>query len=257
MTTMSGALTVPAHYRGREGTANGGWVAGTVASLLPMGATVEVALRAPVPVERTLRVERAAGADGAERVRLYGGEAGGGVLAEAWEIGERPQPPPFVPAEEAEEAGRAFPGRGEHPMPGCFVCGHRAPGEGLRVHPGPTGRPGEFAALWRVHPELAEWSATLPLSHVWGALDCPTGWPHLTAGGYALLGRLTARVRRSVFTGALYVVVARQEARDGCELYASAALYETGGALVAAGRALWIEVAPPAADSGWTVSVTG
>lgn len=244
MTTMSRALKVPAHYHGPEGTANGGWVAGTVASHLPTGATVEVTLRAPVPVERVLRVERAPAAGGAWRVLLLDAEPGGDVLAEAREVDERLRPPPFVPAEEAEEAGRAFPGHGGHPAPGCFVCGDRPPGEGLRVHAGPTGRPGELAALWRVHPGLAEWSATLPLSHVWGALDCPTGWTHLIAGGSALLGRLTARVRRSVLTGASYVVVARREAGAGRVLYADAAIYEPGGALVAVSRAAWIEVAP-------------
>ncbi|MFG3441314.1 hypothetical protein ACGF0J_29065 [Nonomuraea sp. NPDC047897] len=247
MTTMSRALTVPAHYSGPGGTADGGWVAGTVACHLPMGATVEVTLSAPVPVGRALRVERAAGDDGSQHVRLYA-EGGGDVLAEAREVDERPLPPPFVPPEEAEQAGRAFPGRGGHPTPGCFVCGHRPPGEGLRVRPGPTGWPDEYAALWRVPPELAEWSATLPLSHVWGALGCPTGCAHLGAGGYAVLGRLTARVRGSVFTGAPYVVVARQEARRGGRLYAGAALYETGGALVAASRAVWVEETP----SSWT-----
>jgi hypothetical protein len=239
MITMSSELTAPAHYRGPGGVANGGWIAGTVASHLPAGGTVEVTLRRPVPVEHRLRMER----DDADQM-LLSDTAGGEVLAEARPVAERPEPPPFVPVEDAEKAGLDFAGHREHPMPDCFVCGHRAPGEGLLVHPGPTGRDGEYAALWRVHPLLAEWSATLPLSHVWGALDCPTGWAHFTSGGYALLGRLTARVRRSVFTGGTYVVVARRLGRQGRELHAGAALYETDGTLVAASRAVWIAVEP-------------
>nr|BFE79946.1 hypothetical protein GCM10020093_025470 [Planobispora longispora] len=75
-----------------------------------------------------------------------------------------------------------------------------------------------------------------------GALDCPTGWAHLEPGGVALLGRLTVRTRRPVVPGRTYVVVARKEGRERRKLFASGAVYEADGRLVAASRATWIKI---------------
>ncbi|GAA2894498.1 hypothetical protein GCM10010517_59200 [Streptosporangium fragile] len=234
MKTPIHEVRVPERFRGPEGTANGGWISGLVASYLPAGRAVEVTLRAPTPLETVLRIECAP-----PRVRLLHGSE---LLVEAGTVDDDPLPPPFVSPEQAAAAERNFPGMDVHPFPGCFVCGDRKPGEGLRIHPGPTGEPGMFAALWHVHHGLAEWSQTLPLCHVWGALDCPTGWTHLIGGGAALLGRLTAHVRRPVRPGATYVVVARNEGTERRKRFASGAVYELGGRLVGASSATWIAV---------------
>ncbi|WP_214107058.1 hypothetical protein [Acrocarpospora catenulata] len=224
-------MKISDQFRGPDGRANGGWIAGHAASYLPPGTTVEVTLRAATPLDTEVRLEKHPSA-----VHVYDGDQ---LLVEARPVDTVLEPPPMI------DPGRirgAFPGERSHPFPGCFVCGHREPGDGLRVHPVPTDRPGELAALWYAHPALAEWSATLPLTHVWGALDCPTGWVHLVAGRVALLGRLTARVYGSLFPGTTYTIVARSEGTERRKLYGSAGIYEPSGRLVAASHATWIAV---------------
>ncbi|MBB5140126.1 hypothetical protein HNP84_009891 [Thermocatellispora tengchongensis] len=241
-------LVVPERYRGPEGMANGGWISGMLASHLPQNGVVEVTLRAPTPLGESLRVTRTD--DGGV---VLGRD--GTVLVEARPGGPEPEAPPFVPLDVAEKAERDFPGTAVHPFPGCFACGEREPGDGLRIHPGPVPAqalgtapaPGEaagmVAATWYAHPLLGDWSESLPLTHVWGALDCVGGWAHMQGdGGAALLGRLAARVHRTVFIGQTYVVVARREGRDGRKLYSSSAIYRPDGRLVAAARATWIGV---------------
>lgn len=99
-----------------------------------------------------------------------------------------------------------------------------------------------MAAPFHADHRLAEFADTLPLSHVWGALDCPSGWAHLVEGGVAVLGRLRARVYRSVFPGETYVAVGAATGRDGRKRYAGSALYRADGTLIAAAEATWIEI---------------
>lgn len=128
-------------------------------------------------------------------------------------------------------------------FPGCFVCGFRQEGEGLRIHPGPAGVPGVFAAPWHVHPALAGGAATLPLCQVWGALDCVSAWVHLRpGGGAALLGRLSGRVYRPVVPGRTYVVTGRDDGSERRKRFAGSAVYEPDGTLVAAARATWVTI---------------
>ncbi|MFD2351893.1 hypothetical protein ACFSTC_25385 [Nonomuraea ferruginea] len=167
---------------------NGGWLSGLLAGELGATGPVEVTLRAPAPVETPLRVAHAP--DG---LGLFAGDR---LLAEARPAAGDPVPPPAVSLRAAAEAERRFPGHRSHPFPGCFVCGLRE--DGLRVHPGPTADPEIFAATWFADPELTGGQEVLPPASVWAALDCPTGWTHLAPGGAALLGRMTARLRRPV-----------------------------------------------------------
>ncbi|MBG0833095.1 hypothetical protein HS041_35920 [Planomonospora sp. ID67723] len=233
MKALMQEFSVPDRYRGPAGVVNGGWVSGLMASYLQAGRAVEVTLLAPAPPGTGLRIEREGG-----RVGLFHGTE---RLAEARPVDEDPVAPPFVSLYQATKAERNFVGAVEHPFPGCFVCGHREPGDGLRIRPGASG-PDTVAASWFAHPGLAEWSATLPLTHVWGALDCPSGWAHLEPGEAAMLGRLTARTYRQAVPGRTYVVVARKEGRERRKLFASSAVYEVDGRLVGAARATWIEM---------------
>jgi hypothetical protein len=249
MTAVAGVwttLTVPERFRGPEGTANGGWIAGTLATSLPSLAdpkTVEVTLRRPVPLETELMVERV----GDAAVLSLDGRH----LAEALPVAEDVTPPPFLPFAEAARAEEGFAGyRARHwrAIAGCFACGQREPGDGLRIFPGPVGD-GLVAAGWRVPINVTDEEGVVPDSIVWAALDCVTGWAHAPAGAFpasaerarpALLGRLTGRVYGRVYPLGKYSVVGRAAGRDGRKLYGESALYEADGTLVAAARAVWI-----------------
>ncbi|MEW9527832.1 hypothetical protein [Microbispora sp. NPDC049125] len=259
-------MTVPKRFRGPEGTANGGWIAGTLAASLadslggsPGDATpaslagaghdsaVEVTLHRPVPLETELTLEHVGNA-----VALCDGER---HLVEAIPVVEALEPPPFVPFTVAARAEAGFPGRHGHAIAGCFACGLREPGDGLRIFPGPVGDTGLVAAGWRVPVGVTDEHGVVPASIVWAALDCATGWAHYRAPAAgsgqpvetALLGRLTGRVFRRVYPMGAYSVVARATGREGRKLFGVSAVYEGDGTLVAAAKATWIMPRPAGA----------
>ncbi|GAA3146367.1 hypothetical protein GCM10010466_41740 [Planomonospora alba] len=229
------AVTVPARFRGPEGIANGGWIAGTVSEALNGAghdSAVEVTLHAPTPLETPLDLRQLA-----NTATLTHGET---LLVEAINVAERIEAPAFVPFDEAARAESGFPGMSAHAFPECFVCGLRAPGDGLRIFPGPVEGTDLVAAGWRVPMTVADEDGAVPDAIVWAALDCATGWAHFGPGESALLGRLTAQVHRPVHTGGVYSVVARATGREGRKLFGESALYEVDGTLVAAAKATWI-----------------
>ncbi|SDG23076.1 hypothetical protein SAMN05421505_102331 [Sinosporangium album] len=238
MTTAAGlqtVLTVPARFRGPEGSANGGWIAGTVAEALTEGgceSAVEVTLHAPTPLETELSLDQVA-----NTVTVSDGER---LLVEAIPVAERLSGPDFVPFNDAAKAEAGFPGLVDHAIAGCFACGLREPGDGLRIFPGKVDGSGLFAAGWRVPFTVSDDDGNVPASIVWAALDCVTGWAHFQPGESALLGRLTAQTHRRVFPGGTYSVVARATGREGRKLFGESAIYEGDGTLVAAARATWI-----------------
>ncbi|MFC4591171.1 hypothetical protein [Sphaerisporangium corydalis] len=213
--------------------ANGGWVAGTLAGALDGAHALEVTLNRPVPLDTELHIGHVANS-----VTL---SHDGRVLAEAIPVAEDVTPPPFVPFNEAARAEAGFAGlTGHHPVPGCFVCGLRDPGDGLRIFPGPVEGTDVIAAGWRVPMTVTEEGGGVPDALVWAALDCPSGWAHAGSGGPGLLGRLTAQVFRRVYPNGTYSVVGRATGRDGRKLYGQSAVYELDGTLVAAAHATWI-----------------
>ncbi|MFC4059710.1 hypothetical protein ACFOWE_15505, partial [Planomonospora corallina] len=187
MTTAAGlqtVVTVPARFRGPEGIANGGWIAGTVSEALngaDHGSAVEVTLHAPTPLETPLDLRQLA-----NTATLTHGET---LLVEAIDVAEEIEAPEFVPFADAARAELGFPGLAAHAFPDCFVCGLRAPGDGLRIFPGPVGDAELVAAGWRVPMTAADEGGSVPDAIVWAALDCATGWAHFGPGESALLGR--------------------------------------------------------------------
>lgn len=234
MTTaaLQTVLTVPRRFRGPAESANGGWLAGTLAEALNgKRSAVEVTLRAPTPLDAELRLEHLANS-----ASLYDGEK---LLAEAIPVAEDVQAPPFVPFTEAARAEAGFAGRHGHAFPECFACGFREPGDGLRIFPGPVEGRDLVAAGWRV-PFTVAGPDGVPASVVGAALDCVTGWAHFQPGESALLGRLVVRFHRDVLPGGVYSVVARATGREGRKLFGRSAIYEVDGTLVAAADATWI-----------------
>ncbi|MFJ2029168.1 hypothetical protein [Streptosporangium sp. NPDC087985] len=228
-------LTVPARFRGPEGTANGGWIAGTITEALHGArhdSAVEVTLHAPTPLETELALRHLA-----NTATLTDGDT---LLVEAIPVAEDLDAPAFVPFNEAALAEGGFAGLTGHAFPGCFSCGMRDPGDGLRIFPGPVPGTDLLAAGWRVPMTVTDEDGAVPESIIWAALDCVTGWTHFKPGESALLGRMTAQVHRRVYPGGTYSVVGRATGREGRKLFGESAVYEVDGTLVAAAKTVWI-----------------
>ena len=128
-------LTVPARFRGPEGSANGGWIAGTVSEALHGArhdSAVEVTLHAPTPLDTGLSLRHLA-----NTATLTDGEK---LLVEAITVTAEFDVPAFVPFNEAARAEGDFAGLVEHAFPGCFACGMRDPGDGAADLPRPGAR---------------------------------------------------------------------------------------------------------------------
>jgi hypothetical protein len=226
------SLIVDRRFRGPPTSCNGGYCAGLIAEHL--GDVVEVTLRLPPPLEQPLRVEVEEA-----RVRLFGGEQ---LLAEAREVALELEVPPSPGFERAELASRAFAGFSSHIFPGCFVCGtERARDDGLRIFAGPIEGLPLMAAPFVPDRSLVDGAEQSPLraAMVWAALDCP-GYFAAADGGRALLGRMTAEVRRSPLPGERCLVIAWPLGRDGRKIHAGTALYTASGELLGRARQTWI-----------------
>jgi hypothetical protein len=217
-------VTIDRRYRGPLTSANGGYAAGVLGSRV--GASAEVTLRLPPPLERPLHMRR----DG-KRLLLEDGDQ---LVAEAVEAdpGVVAPTPPTVAEAAAASLGVGTWGPAEFAE--CFVCGARDDGSGLEIHPGPVpGRGGLVAATWvarHVSPEV-----------VWAAIDCPGAYAAGDPGrGEVVLGRMTARIDRVPVDGERCVVVGWPLGEDGRKLYAGTALYGERGETLAVARQVWI-----------------
>jgi hypothetical protein len=230
-------VTIPARFNGPPGSANGGYTCGLVGGLL--GADVaEVSLLAPPPLERPLVVTRDAG-----RLELLDGDE---LIAEAVSA-ELPSvaPDPVSPsqARAASEAGYEH-WTAHHPFPTCVVCGPgRDPGDGLRLFPGALGD-GRFATEWVPDESVGDGDGRVRPECVWAALDCPTSAPvaNFAVGPPVVLARLTAWVEQPVRVGEPHAIVSWPIEVDGRKRHSAAALFDSGGRLLCASRALWIEL---------------
>lgn len=221
---MSERVLIERRYRGPEGSANGGYAAGLLASYAD--GPVEVTLRLPPPLERQLQVEPRDGG-----FVLLDGEA---LVAEAApaEVDLEPPVPPTL--DEATAASGRYAPIGPESFRGCFSCGAiRAEGDGLRILPGRVVGTELVAAPWTAH------EPSVPV--VWAAIDC--------AGAYAVgegergafvLGRMAARVDRIPRDGERCVVVGWPLGADGRKLYAGTALFDGQGVPLAVARQTWI-----------------
>ena len=231
-------LTVARRFSGPAESGNGGWVSGSLASIVttsPDRPAVTVRLSSPPPLERPLEIvpgER----DG--ELRLLDGDR---LIATA-----SPAPAPGgtvadpVPVTVAAAAEAAYEGLVDHPFPTCFVCGTgREPGDALCLRPGRVADgSGRYAATW----VPAESSVVL----VWAALDCPGGWSAGVAGRPMVLGTMTTLVRTLPQVGEPHVLVAWQRGASGRKHLSGTALYTEGGGLLAHAEATWIAVDPEA-----------
>ena len=237
---MHATLVIPARFRGPPASANGGYTAGSLAAWLDGPA--EVTLRRPPPIDRPLDVE----VDTDQVTLLDGGE----LIAEARRAVVDVEPPRAVTVDEAAAAtehSRFRRAPGEHPFPGCFVCGpDRAPGDGLRMFPGRVPARDVFAVPWTPASEFDDGYGNVRGQIVWSALDCPSSFAMYLEEdpleGPFVLGRLAARIDAPVSTGMPHVVLGWRVGLDGRKLFAGSALYDASGTPLAVARATWIHV---------------
>ncbi|WP_181312428.1 hypothetical protein [Nocardioides campestrisoli] len=244
-------LIVPRRFRGPSGSGNGGWSAGSLAAHVDPEATargvrwppIEVTLRRPPPLELPLTVSRAEDA-----VRLV--EPDGQLVAAARVAEKATEPVPSVPPATARAAEPSYAGHRTHPFPGCFVCGpERAPGDGLRIFPGPVDAPGQIAATWTPTADLDEGpdpedEPRVGLAVTWAALDCPGGWAGDLTDRMMVLGRITARVDVLPVVGEPHVVVGAHRGSEGRKTFTASTLYDADGRVVAVAEHVWIAIEP-------------
>lgn len=247
---MQETVVIPERYRGPPQSGNGGHVGGIVAGLFeparenPDGA-VEATLRAPIPLDTPLTVERA----GADAGRLLRGEQ---RIVEARRT-TLALPVPGTPSLDAARAARdSSPSfyRGVHPLvpggtgfhPVCVCCGADVPAdEELHVHAAPVPGFSGVAAAWRPPAALAARDGTLPEALVRTALDGPGQFAWLVDGmKTGLLGRMTARVLGSVPADRDYLVRGWRLENEGRKYFAGTALLDAEGTVHALARQTWI-----------------
>ena len=226
---------IPRRFNGPPDSGHGGYSAGLAASLVDGPA--EVALRAPPPLEQELSVERLS--DGA--VAVYSGEL---LVMEARPAQVEPELPEPVAPSEARTVDTADFLEG-HPFPTCFACGpERLREDGLRLFPGPVRGHELFAVAWTPAAEFGTGGEVDPL-FVWAALDCPSCAP---ARGPApiVLASLAVDIRSPAALEQPHVIGSWEIRREGRKRFTGVALWDSAGTALARGRALWIELRPPA-----------
>jgi hypothetical protein len=213
-------MVIAARFNGPPGTGNGGYSAGTFASLVGTGIP-EVTLVKPPPLDVPLAADE-------DRVL----DPAGAVVATVRAVPPFEVSAPPITLAAATEAARGYAGFADHPFPTCYVCGpERA--DGLRVFPGPVD--GVVAAPFTAPAEVGPQT-------VWAALDCPGGWSVLTAGRAYVLGRMAAVVTELPAPGSENVLVGALAGTEGRKAAVHTALYSAGGDLLAHARATWIAI---------------
>lgn len=237
----SKTLTIAARFRGPPHSANGGYVSGCLAA--HVGSSACVTLHSPPPLDTPLQIEQSADST----LQLLHERTVVASARTATATSDFSAVVDFAAARAASE--RTFPPE-KHKIPGCFVCGpDRAPGDGLRIHPGPLAAgdeswSGTLAAPWIPAKDLADADGKVLAAFVWAALDCPTAYACSDADGMPpiLLGRQTVSLVRRPRAEERCVIVAETRGRERRKHYADAALYDASGACIAICNAIWIDV---------------
>jgi hypothetical protein len=254
---MQQSLTIPARFRGPPLSGNGGYVAGAVAECFRgssadmTDAALEVTLRAPIPLDKSMRllVNELVDGHASGGVQLILGET---LIAEAQRTElelEIPRPPSYADALAARAASPSLAenlnphlgnGTGFHPI--CFCCGADvAPDAGLHVYAAPVAGFDGVTAAWRPHASFADAQGYLPEPVVWAGLDCPGQFAWLNAGiRTGMLGRITGRMLKRVAADQDLRVTGWCIDVERKKHFAGTALFDESGDLCAYTRQVWI-----------------
>lgn len=232
-------IQIETRFCGPPSSGNGGYVAGLLAQEVDSFGC-EVTLKAPPPLEESLRVEHApAGAS------LWSGDRLIAEVARAEIDVVVPAPPTFAAAADAE---KQFTGFHNHVFPTCFVCGpDRETGDGLRIFPGSLGQLGLIgvASTWQPDSSLADGSGLLRSEFVWAALDCPGYFAVQALAGPAVLGRLGVALHRAPLARDRMIITGWPIESTGRKHIVGTALHSEDGTLVASAKATWISINVP------------
>lgn len=226
-------ITVPARFCGPPDSGNGGYTCGLVAREL--GGVVECTLRAPVPMEVPLELERTETGG----VLRHTGK----VVIEASATTIAVTPPPPISVRAATEATASSPALDpRHPFPTCFVCGpQRAAQDGLRIFPAPVDG-GVFVAAWLPDVEFGNSQHVVRPEFLWAAMDCPTGFAAgFPTAGKLVTGRMAVQQLESLRTEESCVLMAWPLGVEGRKHFSAACLYQDEK-LRAVARATWIRI---------------
>jgi hypothetical protein len=232
-------LTIDGRFNGPPGSGNGGFVAGTLATVLD-ASSVQATLRAPPPLGRPLALRH----DPPRGLSLLDGEQ---LLVEAVAASFELALPPVPSVDEAEAArllGRLRArARTDDPYDSCFGCGI-ARHDGLLIIAGPVPDrdDGLVATTWVPSPTEADAQGMATVPQIWTALDCPAGYAwhyRLPGAGPIVTGRIAASIDAPVVAGRRHRVIAWPIAQDGRKLHAGSALVDDNGVVVARSLQLW------------------
>jgi len=226
-------VRIERRFRGPPESGNGGYVAGLVAAALG-GSNCTVTLKAPPPIDRDLVLEAdASGATLLDDDTIF-------VTASREPVDvDVPAPPTLAEAQDAEPR---FIGHSNHIFPGCFVCGpERHSGDGMRIFPGQLhDRARRVAATWTPDESVADDQGFVRPEFLWAALDCPGYFAAETNAGMALLGRMSAVIRRKAPVGEPLIITGWPIDAEGRKHRVGTAVHDGDGNLIAAATATWI-----------------
>lgn len=238
---MDDTVVIERRFNGPRLSGNGGYVGGVMAGKFTQAfggdGTVEITLRAPVPIERELQVVRAQDA-----LMLRDGET---LICEAraGSVAHLAPPPAPVDWDDVLRRGEQGGSPEDSDFNWCIVCGRaRAVGDGLRVLGTAGPQPGYSLSCYLPHANHADSTGRIPPELVWGTLDCPGAFAAQDPDDFrpALTGRMTAKVIEPPRVGERCAVVGWRLGGEGRKLYSGTALYTEQGRLCALGHCTWI-----------------
>ena len=242
---MTQTIRIGSRFNGPVASGNGGYSAGLAARFVG-GDSAEATLRAPIPLNQTLRAH-----DTADGIDIMTDDAATRILLMSLKPVHLDTPRVKSPGVEAATlAASTFRGAEDHVLPTCFVCGPaRAVGDGLRIFPDwtkdPAGvdNPNMFpivAAPWIPTADLVGAGDRIAPEFLWAALDCP--------GAFAidkepiLLGRMSATILERPRAGRPVVAIAWSKGQERRKHFAGTALFSDTGDLLAFSEQTWIQI---------------
>ena len=230
------SLLIARRFNGPAGSANGGYTCGALAEISQLPAPVTVRLHTPPPLETEL--DLALTDEGVEL--RHGASVVATAVADGPEVWTETEAVDLAVARAAEAA---YAGHRHHPFPTCFSCGPaRAPGDGLRIFPGPVDGPGaRVAASWTPASELAR-EGVVGVPVTWAALDCVSAWSSDLQHRPLVLGQMSARIAEAPATATAYVLVGSMLRTEGRKTWTASHLFDGEGRLLAQAEHVWIAV---------------